>query len=103
MRGRSRSEGPRCWLGLTGRFWQWAELALGEAFGRNSKSAVEAGAVILPTDDCREFDKLPLGEVRAQSGVEFVGDVGGGACKRRGQTEHCFFAVVEMGAGFELR
>jgi len=41
--------------------------------------AVETGAGVFPGDYGGEFDELALGEVLAERGIEFVGNVGGRA------------------------
>lgn len=84
-------------------FRDGAELAFREAFGGDGESAVEASAMILPGDDGGELDKLTLGEVLAQGGVEFVGDSSGCARERGGETKDSLFALVKMRAGFKLR
>ena len=86
-----------------GVFGHGAELAFGEAFGGDVESAVETRAGVFPGDDGGELDELPLGELLAQRGVEFVGDVRWRAGKRGGEVQDEFFLFVEVRAGLELR
>ena len=81
---------------------QWAELALGEAFGGNGEGAVEARTVIFPGNRGGEFDEFALREVIPQRSVEFVGDGGRRTRHVRGETKDEFFAFVKVRAGVEL-
>jgi len=65
---------------------QGAEGALGEAFGLDVVDAVETGASVFPGDYSGEFDELAFGEVLAERGVEFVGDIRGSAGQVGGET-----------------
>jgi len=103
MGSKSRSMGLGRWLRLTSGLGQGAELAFGETFGGDCEGAVEARAVIFPTDDRGEFNELALGKEATEGCIEFVGNIGGRAGQSGGETEHRFFAVIKMGAGFELR
>jgi hypothetical protein len=85
-----------------GGFGQGAEVALGEALGGDVVDAVKTSAGIFPSDYGSEFDELTFGEVLAERGVEFIGDVGGNASEIDGEAKDHFFHVVEIGAGFEL-
>jgi hypothetical protein len=87
---------------LRGVLRQWAESALGEAFGGNGEGAVETGTVIFPGNRGGEFDEFALGKMIAQGGVELVGDCGGRTCHFGGKTKDEFFAFVKVTASVEL-
>ena len=84
-------------------FGKRAEFAFREAFRLDVVDAVETGTRVFPGDDSGEFNELAFREVEAQSGVEFVRDVGGRAGQICGEAQDDFFDVVEIGAGLESR
>jgi hypothetical protein len=84
-------------------FGKRAELTLGEAFSRDIVDTIKTSTRIFPGDHRSEFNELAIGEVGAQGGVEFVGDVGGRAGQVCREAQGDFFEFVEIGAGLESR
>lgn len=82
-------------------FGQRAELPLGEAFGRDIVDTIETGTRIFPGDHGCQFDQLALGELLAERGIEFIGDVGRNPGEHGGELQHSLFACVKMRTQFE--